>query len=143
MADLFTKALPPSRFVDLVHHIGMRCFTPDDLKNFLKPRKSNIKLFFVNILSLRKYKIYKKNLLSLVQTSNLQNYVPPLKQSLLCIVKMEHVLRGRKFFTKSWSLHTSFSKLLWSLELKCTKRFHKIYANSRGRKEIFSAMIPS
>jgi hypothetical protein len=36
LADLFTKALPPSRFVDLVHHIGMRCLTPDDLLNFLK-----------------------------------------------------------------------------------------------------------
>ena len=36
LADLFTKALPPSRFVNLVHHIGMRCLTLDDLQNFLK-----------------------------------------------------------------------------------------------------------
>jgi hypothetical protein len=36
VSDLFTKALPPSRFVDLVHQIGMRCLTPDDLQNFLK-----------------------------------------------------------------------------------------------------------
>ena len=34
LADLFTMALPPSRFVDLVHHIGMRCLTPNDLQNF-------------------------------------------------------------------------------------------------------------
>ena len=46
LVDLFTKALPPSRFVDLVHHIGMQCLTLDDLQNFLKKlRVSNIILF--------------------------------------------------------------------------------------------------
>ena len=36
LADLFTKALAPTRFAELVHRIGMRCLTPDDLKCFLK-----------------------------------------------------------------------------------------------------------
>ena len=35
LANLFRKALPPSRFAELVHQIGMRCLTPDDLQNFL------------------------------------------------------------------------------------------------------------
>ena len=35
LADLFTKPLAPSRFAELVHRIGMRCLTPDDLQNFL------------------------------------------------------------------------------------------------------------
>ena len=36
LADLLTKALPPSRFASLVHQIGMRCLTPEDLENFRK-----------------------------------------------------------------------------------------------------------
>ena len=36
LADLFTKALPHDRFVKLVHQIGMRCLTPQELMNFLK-----------------------------------------------------------------------------------------------------------
>jgi hypothetical protein len=36
LADLLTKALPPTRFADLVHQIGMRCLTPEDLEKFLK-----------------------------------------------------------------------------------------------------------
>ena len=34
LSDLFIKVLPPSRFADLVHQIGMRCLTPDDLQKF-------------------------------------------------------------------------------------------------------------
>ena len=35
LADLFTKALPPSRFAELVHKIGMRYLTLKDLQSFL------------------------------------------------------------------------------------------------------------
>ena len=35
LADLFTKALAPTRFAELVHQIGMRCLTPEDLQSFL------------------------------------------------------------------------------------------------------------
>jgi hypothetical protein len=34
LADLLTKALAPSRFVSLVHQLGMRCLTPEDLEKF-------------------------------------------------------------------------------------------------------------
>ena len=34
LADLLTKPLAPSRFASLVHQIGMRCLTPEDLKKF-------------------------------------------------------------------------------------------------------------
>jgi hypothetical protein len=36
LADLLTKSLAPSRFASLVHQIGMRCLTPEDLEKFLK-----------------------------------------------------------------------------------------------------------
>ena len=36
LADLLTKALPPDRFNELVHRIGMRCLTQEELDDLLK-----------------------------------------------------------------------------------------------------------
>ena len=36
LADLLTKALPPARFNELVHRIGMRCLTQEELNDLLK-----------------------------------------------------------------------------------------------------------
>jgi hypothetical protein len=61
LADLLTKALPPTMFADLVHQIGMRCLTPEDktkktkYKN-IKPRK-NQKYFFPFFLVLKKMQV--------------------------------------------------------------------------------------
>ena len=36
LADLLTKALAPARFNELVHRIGMRCLTQEELDDLLK-----------------------------------------------------------------------------------------------------------